>query len=404
MGYGENGSVVLNHALFGHRGMVSFLAWEPHGRALISTSLDGTVRLWDVEKGREVKVLKGHEGQVLGAAWAPEGQSFVTIGGDRRMILWNYPSCQMLGEMNDFDRSITSVSWSPSGKHVLTTTHDLRICVWDIHNRRIHNILDGHTHYPRFTAFSPRGEYMASATDGKWVRLWKGGAYSPGKVLKGHKATVNMAAWMSDDILGTVSDDQTVRIWDARKGKCLQVLTGHAHFVKAISFLSDGRLMATRSWDNTLRIWRCDNWETIAILEEDTFSPFPTLAFQPRGDFLASVGLADQVVRIFSLKTDQLSVESQTVDMASFRDRETALLAQQPAALELVSEPVLSPYCGAVQEPEDDEEFLFCGKCGEAITPDLIEKFRADGQEIFDCATCGSAIPLPGSSSSSDSP
>jgi len=390
-------SVVLQHALFGHHGVISFLAWEPHGRALISTSLDGTVRLWDSASGKQLKFLDSHEGGVLSAAWAPEGQAFVTAGSDRRIIIWDYPSGQKLDEITDIDRTVTSMSWSPSGKQVLTTTHDRRIYVWDIHNRRIKTILDGHRQYPRFTAFSPKGEYMASTSDGKKVRLWKGGSFSPGKVLEGHKATVNMVAWLSDDILGTASDDQTIRIWDVRKGTCLKVLTDHVQRVMALSFSSDGRLMASRSWDNTLRLWRCDNWESVAVMEEDTTSPFPSLAFQPRGVQLASVGLSDQVVRIWDLNMEHLSVESCALEVLPFRDQELTLLARFPEARELVCEPMSPQIIEPTTVVEDASQVLrFCGECGEAFPPDLIERRKSLGHNSINCSICDHQMALPG--------
>ena len=43
--------------LLGHEESVIGLAWSPDGKTLASTSLDGTVRLWDVATRQELGII-----------------------------------------------------------------------------------------------------------------------------------------------------------------------------------------------------------------------------------------------------------------------------------------------------------------------------------------------------------
>ena len=50
----------VEHVLQGHTDQVSGAAFSPDGRHIVTSSRDGTARVWDSETGRELNVLKGH--------------------------------------------------------------------------------------------------------------------------------------------------------------------------------------------------------------------------------------------------------------------------------------------------------------------------------------------------------
>ncbi len=315
----------LRHVLFGHKGVVSCIAWSPDGRCLATSSFDKTVRLWNPQTGECLKTFEGHDFNVTSVTWAPQGEALATSSDDKKIMLWDFPSGQLLATLAEQDRSISHVAWSPNGQVLVSTAHDPHIHVWDVKKRGRKTTLTGDEFYPKGPAFSPDGKYLAAAV-GNQVKLWKGGAFNSDKVLSGHGATVNMVSWAPDGTLATASDDHTVRIWDVSKGKCLTVLEGHEHAVKALSFSSDGHFLATRSWDQTLRIWGHDPWTTVVLLEEDTASPLSSLAFHPNEPVLASIGIADQVVRLWEWEPDQLEVGQPGSEPLSFRGTELALL------------------------------------------------------------------------------
>jgi WD40 repeat protein len=92
-------------SLRGHTDTVLCARLSPSGTQLLSTSADGTVRLWDVRPfapepapghvgaPRLIRTLAGlpigFEQVLIRGAWAPDGRRVIAGGGDGTMSLWN---------------------------------------------------------------------------------------------------------------------------------------------------------------------------------------------------------------------------------------------------------------------------------------------------------------------------
>lgn len=57
----------------GHTGQVQFLDFSPDGATLASVAHDGTIRIWDVATGGEVRAFAPNVGKLRSVAFAPDG-------------------------------------------------------------------------------------------------------------------------------------------------------------------------------------------------------------------------------------------------------------------------------------------------------------------------------------------
>ncbi len=74
-----------------HAGWVLSVAFVPGERRALSCGRDGTVRLWDLEAGKEMRCYGGHAGYACGVAVSPDGRSAVSGGQDGVVRLWRLP-------------------------------------------------------------------------------------------------------------------------------------------------------------------------------------------------------------------------------------------------------------------------------------------------------------------------
>ena len=108
---------------------------------------------------------------------------------------------------------------------------------------------------------------------------------------------------MFHDLTGKVR----IRIWNLQTGRTLFIIEGHTGAVDCVQFSFDGKLLASKSSDGTVRLWSCDTWEQLAVIDEPTFKSLPFgLAFHPSEPILASLGDADISIRIWQIDQDML--------------------------------------------------------------------------------------------------
>jgi WD40 repeat protein len=56
-------------------------------------------------------------------------------------------------------------------------------------------------------------------------------------------------------LLASGSADNTIKLWEVASGSEVRTLTGHTYLVWSVAFSPDGRLLASGSGDNTIKLW-----------------------------------------------------------------------------------------------------------------------------------------------------
>uniref|UniRef100_A0A8C5HEE9 Transcription initiation factor TFIID subunit 5 n=2 Tax=Gouania willdenowi TaxID=441366 RepID=A0A8C5HEE9_GOUWI len=221
--------------LYGHSGPVYGISFSPDRNYLLSSSEDGTIRLWSLQTFTCLVGYKGHNYPVWDTQFSPHGYYFVSGGHDRVARLWATDHYQPLRMFSGHLADITCTRFHPNSNYVVTGSSDRTIRLWDVLNGNCVRIFTGHKGPIHALAFSPNGKFLASgATDGR-VLLWDIGHGLMVGELKGHTDTIYSLRFSRDsEILASGSMDNTVRLWDATKAFDLETddftaATGHIH-------------------------------------------------------------------------------------------------------------------------------------------------------------------------------
>src|SRR5688500_10478295 len=76
----------------GHTGDVFSVGFSNDGLTAISSSFDGTIRLWNVGSGAELLRYDGHQGGVRSVAFSPDNHTFISASEDTTLREWRVDS------------------------------------------------------------------------------------------------------------------------------------------------------------------------------------------------------------------------------------------------------------------------------------------------------------------------
>ncbi|KAJ7194937.1 quinon protein alcohol dehydrogenase-like superfamily [Mycena pura] len=283
-------------------------AFSNDGRALLYLPADRKdVVVLDVATLTERFRLSGHTDAIVWAETSPDDKIVATSSWDKTVRIWSMDSAETLHVLQGATNQSWAGAFSPDGELIAAGAGDKMVRIWNVGTGELLHTLSGFTAWVRGLSFSPDGLCLAAGARGGTLRVFdlKSGDCLQNWQIDTDSSGVNVVALSLDGTLIAIGAGPEIHVYDASTSQRLQKTGGHAGEVTHLEFHPSGRklIVATTSWDKTVRIWSMDSAETLHILQGTNQSWAG--AFSPDGELIAA-GAGDKMVRIWNVGTGEL--------------------------------------------------------------------------------------------------
>jgi WD40 repeat protein len=161
-------------------------------------------------------------------------------------------------------------------------------------------------------AISARGTFWAAGSSQGEVRVWREGGQTLHLAWQAHADIVERALAFSPDerLLATGSWDRTIKLWDLERGVLLW--TGwHTDLVENLAFAPDGQMIASCGDDATIRLW--DTTSGVNVQTIAAQGAVYAVAWSSDGTHLAS-SCFDGRIQVWELQAPQPATCVQTLE------------------------------------------------------------------------------------------
>jgi len=227
--------------LSGHTSGIRCLQFDEH--KLMSGSLDGTLKMWDLNTGKLVRTLTGHTGGVISLHF--EGTTIVSGSQDNTVNVWDFKSCSRYVLRGHTDW-VNAVKLDLASRTLFSASDDCTIRLWDLDTKQCIKVFDGHVGQVQQVIPLPAefdivdmDESEGSGSNSQWATEFLNGGDS------------DRAAPPRYMLTGAL--DTTIRLWDVHTGRCLKTFFGHVEGIWALA--ADTLRVVSGAEDRMVKIW-----------------------------------------------------------------------------------------------------------------------------------------------------
>ncbi len=228
------------------------------------------------------------------------GNEFLISGSYNSSIkIWEVLTGKILDNFEFFKLDILKSLCSPDWKYLVTKISDRRINVWEISTGILIKTFEDDFGFNNLQTISTNGKYLLLSSFNK-LYLLEVGAWSYIKKLNEHSDTINSCVFSSDSkLIASSSYDKTVKIWDVSSGKLFRNLEGHTAPVTFCIFSPDNKLIVSTSYDRTIKIWEVSSGILLKNITEID-NNISSLIYSSDGKYII-IGDIKGVIKIFDI-------------------------------------------------------------------------------------------------------
>jgi hypothetical protein len=218
--------------------------------------------------------LRGHDGWVDSLSFSSDGKILASVGDDGSVVLWDTQRGQRIGEPLKIpgDVRVSSVAFSPDSKILASGGYEMNgsVILWDTQRRQqlVEPLQIPGNSWVNSVAFSPDGRILAFGSDNGSVILWdtqRGQQLGEPLRIPGDSWVSSIAFSSDGKILASVGVDNvggrsSVILWDTQRGQRIGEplkIPGDVG-VSSVAFSPDSKILTSVGDDGSVILWDVD--------------------------------------------------------------------------------------------------------------------------------------------------
>lgn len=255
----------------GHtKGVQEIELFPKYGHLLLSGSLDGTCKMWNVFNDRNLlHTYTGHHEAVRSINFNQKGSSFVSSSFDKSVKLWDVATGVEVSTFSN-NRMGYQVRYNPNDDNIfLIAASDNRIYQWDIRTKQVCQEYNYHLGPCNAVLFFDNGRKFISTSDDKKILVWEHDIPVPIKYIQEQEmqSIPSMSLHPSGTCFVGQSMDNTIVTYScSEKVKQMKNKTFKGQYncgyACQIGFSPNGKFMMSGDGDGKLNVW---DWKTMKL-------------------------------------------------------------------------------------------------------------------------------------------
>lgn len=251
--------ITKKNFFYANQAKVKCCTFHINSNLLIVGFSNGEFRLYEMPEFVMVQQLSMGQNPVNTVSVNNSGE-WLAFGSSKlgQLLVYEWQSeSYILKQQGHFDAT-NSLTYSPDGSRVVTAAEDGKIKVWDVASGFCLATFEEHTSAVTAVQFAKKGQVLFSASLDGTVRAWDLIRYRNFRVFTATERVqfTCLAVEPSGEVVSAGSTDSfDVFVWSVQTGQLLDTLSGHEGPVSCLAFSMENAVLASASWDKTIRVW-----------------------------------------------------------------------------------------------------------------------------------------------------
>lgn len=284
------------------------ISFSPDNRLIGSAHPDGTIKLRDLGTQEVCKIFTGHSEKVNAIIFLGNGELLASASDDHTVRLWNTATGLTISLLQGHTGCVETLAVSQDGKLIASGSSDGEIRLWNVVTGKLSHVLEGHLVAVQAITFMHDNTTIGSADENGYINFWEASTRVLENKLETRKKAYTSTFSPDGKRFAVTPRNGQIELFDTVTGSVHSVFMGHEDVGSALEFSPDSTVLASGSWDHTVKLWDVSTGSNYDKLDD---SDTDAITVSPRGKAVASYHANS--TKLWSAHTGHLELESHAV-------------------------------------------------------------------------------------------